>query len=94
MSKYRDRDTEDFANGEHVRKLQGVPRDRGYLALDRLDAAVQLYDLLAPPSNRFHPLEGDRKGQFSISINKKWRVCFEWSDEHSEAFNIEITDYH
>ena len=92
--KYRNRDTEQFANGEHVRRLQGVPRDRGYLVLDRLDAATQLYDLRSPPGNRFKSLHGDREGQYSIRINDQWRVCFEWSDEQGEAVNIEITDYH
>lgn len=94
LPKYRNRDTERFAHGEHVRRLQGVPRRRGYIALDRLDAATQLYDLRNPPGNRFEALRGDRQGQYSIRINDQWRVCFEWSDEQGEAVNIEITDYH
>ncbi|MBW2035180.1 MAG: type II toxin-antitoxin system RelE/ParE family toxin, partial [Deltaproteobacteria bacterium] len=32
------------------------------------------------------------KGQFAISINKQWRVCFEWHD--GNAFNVGIVDYH
>lgn len=92
--KYRDRDTERFANGEHVRRLQGVPRRRAFVALDRLQAAAQLFDLRIPPGNRFESLHGDRAGQYSIRINDQWRVCFEWSDERAEALNIEITDYH
>lgn len=92
--KYRNRDTEQLANGEHVRRLQGVPRNRAYIALDRLDAANQLFDLRNPPGNRFEALRGDRQGQYSIRINDQWRVCFEWSDEQGEAVNIEITDYH
>ena len=92
--KYRNRDTAQFANGEHVRRLQGVPRKRAYIALDRLDAATQLFDLKSPPGNRFEALRGDRQGQYSIRINDQWRVCFEWSDDQGEAVNIEITDYH
>lgn len=92
--KYKNRDTEKFANGEHVRRLQGVPRNRAYIALDRLDAATQLFDLKSPPGNRFEALRGDRRGEYSIRINDQWRVCFEWSEEHGEAVNIEITDYH
>ena len=37
-------------------------------------------------------LFGKRKGQYAISINKQWRVCFEWHD--GNAFNVEIVDYH
>ena len=92
--KYRDRDTERFADGRHVRRLQSVPQRRAFVALDRLGAATQLFDLRMPPGNRFEALKGDRAGQYSIRINDQWRVCFEWSDERGEAFNIEITDYH
>lgn len=91
--KFRNRDTEAFADGKHVRRLQGVPRHRAYVALDRLDAAVKLFDLRNPPGNRFESLKGDRMGQFSIRINDQWRVCFEWEDSQG-AVNIEIVDYH
>ena len=92
--KYRDRDTERFADGQRVRRLQGVPQRRAYIALDRLDAATQLFDLRTPPGNRFEALRGARAGQYSIRINDRWRVCLEWSDERGEAVNIGITDYH
>jgi len=34
---------------------------------------------------------GDRKGEYSIRINKQWRICFRWRDGH--AFDVEIVDY-
>lgn len=94
LPRYRDRATEQFADGLHVRALHGVPRRRAYVALDRLDAATQLMDLRSPAGNRFEALRGDRAGQYSIRINDRWRVCFEWSDENQAAYNIEIVDYH
>ncbi len=92
--RYRNRDTEQFANGAYVRRLQGVPRESAYIRLDFLDAATRLIDLRMPSSNHFERLQGDRWGQYSIRINRKWRICFEWSEEESAAFNIEIVDYH
>ena len=59
--------------------------------LQILDSAVELFDLRSPPGNRFEKLGGDRQGQYSIRINKQWRVCFSWSDE---PYDVEITDYH
>jgi plasmid maintenance system killer protein len=44
------------------------------------------------PGNRLEALKGDRKGQYSIRINDRWRICFEWHDGHAE--NVEIVDYH
>jgi proteic killer suppression protein len=46
------------------------------------------------PSNKFEALHGDRNGQFSIRINDRWRICFEWPDDALGPFNIEIVDYH
>lgn len=57
-----------------------------------LNQAISLDDLRIPPSNHLEALKGDRKGQFSIRINKQWRICFTWQDGH--AFDVEITDYH
>lgn len=44
------------------------------------------------PGSRLEQLKGDRKGQFSIRINQKWRICFNWLD--GDAYNVEIVDYH
>lgn len=60
--------------------------------LDMLDAAPDLATLAAVPGNRLERLRGDRKGQYSIRINDQWRLCFEWKD--SDAYEVEITDYH
>lgn len=92
--KYRNRDTEQFADGLPVRRLAGIPRQRANVALDRLETATGLVDLREPPGNRFEKLKGNREGQYSIRINDQWRVCFEWPDGNPKPHNIEITDYH
>ena len=43
-----------------------------------LDAAPDIQSLRIPPSNHLEALKGERKGQFSMRINLKWRICFEW----------------
>ncbi len=43
-------------------------------------------------AERLEKLSGDRAGKHSIRINDQWRICFEWRS--SDAFNVEITDYH
>ena len=60
--------------------------------LDMLDPATKLLDLRVPPGNRLEALHRDRKSQHSIRINKKWRVCFRWTDDGPDQ--VEITDYH
>jgi proteic killer suppression protein len=57
-----------------------------------LDAAETLGDLRVPPGNRLEKLAGDRAGQYSMRINKQWRLCFHWTE--GNAHDVEIVDYH
>ena len=90
---YRDKRTRDFAAGNRVKTLSGIERP-ARLKLDRLEAATALRDLAVLPGNRFEALSGDRKGQHSIRINDRWRICFEWRDEAPGPSNVEIVDHH
>jgi len=90
---YRNRQTERFAKGEHVKEFSGFTR-QAEVRLDRLDAAISLKDLGMLRGNRLELLHGDREGQYSIRINDQWRICFEWPTGSSGPTNVEITDYH
>lgn len=78
-------------DGERVREFEAFA-DQAEKRLRLLDAADSLAALRMLPSNRLEALSGDRKGQFSIRINRQWRVCFEWRMDG--AHNVEIVDYH
>ncbi len=91
--KYKDKRTAKFAAGERVKEFQTFER-QAYKHLEILEAAPNKESLMALPSNRFEALGGDRKGQYSIRINDKWRICFEWKETENHPFNIEIVDYH
>ncbi|MEA2877014.1 MAG: hypothetical protein QOF14_2210 [Hyphomicrobiales bacterium] len=60
--------------------------------LDVVDAATKLEDLHSPPGNRLEALRGDRKGQWSIRINRQWRICFRWTTDGPA--DVQIVDYH
>jgi proteic killer suppression protein len=60
--------------------------------LDMVDAATKLTDLRSPPGNQLEALKGDRIGQYSIRINRQWRVCFRWTP--NGPVDVEIVDYH
>lgn len=58
----------------------------------RLDAAQTVEDMRIPPSHRLHRLDGDRAGQWSISINDQFRITFVWGDAGPE--DVWFGDYH
>ena len=90
---YRNRRTERFASGQHVKEFSGFAR-QAEARLDRLEAATSLADLAALPGNRLEELKGNRAGQFSIRINDQWRICFTWPKGSPGPVDVEIVDYH
>ena len=90
---YRDRETRAFAEGRRIRAWQGFERQAAR-RLSILNAAPSLDTLRSLPSNRLEALRGDRAGQYSIRINRQWRLCFEWPDSQNGPHNVEIVDYH
>jgi len=89
---FKDKDTEAVFRGEFVKGLDGRIQQRAREKLKYVDSATELRDLMTPPSNQLESLKGDRDGQYSIRINKQWRVCFKWKE--GDAFEVEIVDYH
>ncbi len=92
IKSFRDKETERVFQRSFSRRLPPDVQRAALRRLTFLNAAKDLNDLLAPPSNRLEALGGDRQGQYSIRINYQWRICFEWIDQ--DAYNVEIVDYH
>jgi proteic killer suppression protein len=92
IKSFKCKETEKLFNGKFSRKL---PQDLQRVAarkLEMLAAAMRFESLRIPPSNHLEALSGDRAGQYSIRINKQWRICFVWQEGH--VFEVEIVDYH
>ena len=90
IQSFKCKKTERLFHGEYVPAFSGFKR-QAEKRLRILDAASTLVALRALPSNRFEALLGSRSGQYSIRINRHWRICFKW--DHG-ARDVEIVDYH
>ncbi len=66
-----------------VEKLQKI--------LSALEAANGPGDM-ALPLFRFHPLTGDRRGSYSVTVKANWRVTFRFHEGAVRDVNLE--DYH
>ena len=89
---FRDKRTQDLAEGKRVKAFEGVRR-KAEMKLDQFDAALTLADLNLP-GNHLESLKGDRQGQYSIRVNDQWRLCFEWPDGSPGPESVELVDYH
>jgi toxin HigB-1 len=90
-----------FADKRTAALFAGYPPRKGIssrLAIEalakmqQLHAATALIDLRSPPGNRLEALKGDRRGQFSIRVDRQWRLCFLCQD--NDAYDVELVDYH
>ncbi len=89
IKSFKSKRTRALFEGGRVKEFEAV-RKVAFRKLDMVDAATRLTDLRKPPNNRLEALKGNRKGQHSIRINDRWRVCFVWRGAHE----VEIVDYH
>jgi len=91
IQSFLDQETERLFKSEVVARFKNIERVARRKLL-QLHAATELASLGIPPGNMLEPLKADRKGQHSIRINEKWRICFVWKEKN--AHNVEIVDYH
>jgi len=92
IKSFKDKETEKVWRREYSKQLPGDIQERSLMKLQQLHAAEDLKDLSIPASNQLELLKGERRGQFSIRVNKQWRICFRWDAGH--ALDVEIADYH
>lgn len=90
---FNDKETEKIYHQNRSLKLPINIQKMALRRLTMLDEANNISDLRTPPSNHLEKLTGDRAGQYSIRINKQYRICF---NVENEIFftNVEIVDYH
>jgi proteic killer suppression protein len=86
----RDNDVSRLLDRQFSRRFQSIEK-AARIRLELLDGATSLEDL-GLPGLRLEALKGDRRGQYSIRINDRFRICFAWRD--GDAHDVEIVDYH
>ncbi len=79
-------------DGERPNALRGLDFENAADLLLALNAAKSLGDLSPLKSVGLHKLKGDRKGQWAMTVNERWRICFEF--RKGDAYEVEIVDYH
>jgi proteic killer suppression protein len=92
IKSFKNKEAGKLFQGRFSSKLPQAIQRPAAIKLEVLNAATLLETLRVPPSNYLEELQGDRKGQHSIRINKQWRICFIWKG--NDAFDVEIVDDH
>ena len=86
------KETERIWNGIRVKKIPFEIQNLGRRKLRMMHNSQDVNDLRIPPSNRLEKLTGNLNEFYSITINKQWRIIFQW--DKGNAREVEIIDYH
>jgi proteic killer suppression protein len=78
--------------GERPNQFRGLDFDAATDLLLALNVAKALGDLSPLKSVGLHKLKGERKNQWAMTVNARWRICFEF--RKGKAYEVEIVDYH
>ena len=91
MNRFKDGLTRRIFDGDVINGFSLDILRRAVIKLTMVEAATDIRELTIPPSNRLEKLKGDRIGQWSVRVNEKYRICFNWHG--GMACNIEFVDY-
>ncbi len=78
--------------GGRPNQLRGLDFEAAVDLLLALNVAAALTELSPLKSVGLHKLKGDRKNQWAMTVNDRWRICFEF--RKGDAYDVEIADYH
>jgi len=92
LNSFGNKETKNIWEGVRVKGLPVEIQQTARRKLRMIHNSQNLKDLLIPPSNRLEKLKGELKEYYSIRINVKWRIIFQWKNSNAEQ--AEITDYH
>jgi len=92
IKSFKDSEAEKIFWGEKSKKFPFEIQRKILSKLVQIDAAQKAEDLLLPPGHRMHLLGAERKGQYSVSINMKYRICFRFYNNN--VYDLEVVDYH
>jgi toxin HigB-1 len=92
VQSWRNSATRKIWDGEQPNQFRGRDFDAAIDLLLALNVAKSLGELSPLKSVGLHKLKGDRRGQWAMTVNDRWRVCFEF--RKGDAHNVEIVDYH
>ena len=89
---WRNSATREVWEGQGPNRFRGLDIEAAVDMLLVLNVARAPRDLGPLRSLALHRLKGDRRGQWAMTVNESWRICFVFRD--NDAYDVESVDYH
>ena len=94
LVRFRHKGLRQLHEEENARSAPSEMADKLRKLLFALETAETLEQLGRFPGWKLHPLKGDRKGSWSLTVTGNWRLIFRYDEQMNTASDIDLIDYH
>ena len=94
IKSFKHKGLENFFLDGSTKGIQAMLAVRLTAILATLDSMESLDALQHAPSYRLHPLKGDMKGLWAITVQANWRVTFKFDTKNADVYIVDYLDYH
>ena len=93
IKSFKHKGLEKFFLTGSTKGIQVIHKDKIQIILSTLNVLKNLLPLSAP-SFALHPLKGDKKGQWAVTVQANWRITFEFDENTKDVYIVDYQDYH
>ncbi len=94
LVRFRHKGLTQLHEGRRAKGLPSTMVDKLRKLLFALETAETLDQLRLFPGWKLHPLKGDLRGLWSLTVTGNWRLVFRYDQESNTASDIDLIDYH
>jgi toxin HigB-1 len=94
LTRFRHKGLKQLYEDGTARGVQHTMADKLQKLLFALETADSLDQLSLFPGWKLHPLTGNRKGFWSLTVTGNWRLIFHYDQAANTASDIDLIDYH
>ena len=94
LARFRHKGLKQRYEGGNARGVPPAMADKLQKLLFALETAADLDQVTRFPGWRLHPLQAARKGFWSLTVTRNWRLIFRYDEATNAASEIDLIDYH
>ena len=94
LVRFRDKGLRHLHEDGNARGVPSAMADKLRKLLFALETAETMEQLGRFPGWKLHPLKGELKGLWSLSVTANWRLIFRYDEQTNTASDIDLIDYH
>jgi len=94
LVRFRDKGLKQLYEDGSTRGVPSAMADKLRKLLFALETAETLEQLGRFPGWKLHPLKGNLKGLWSLTVTGNWRLTFRYDEQTNTASDVDLIDYH